>query len=301
MASTDDLYREILAGYQASANQFNAVSGGINAGYLKMIADNQNIGESDRTALRQQYAKAGGNIQQSLVSRGMGNTGVLTSAQRGLEYDKANATTALNDSVARRQQALMGQYLGYNAQYAAQAADIAQRQMGFQGSVLGQRYSSEVGLANQKALMEAETQQKLSYARQMAAMAPGGSSAASSDPAGSGQAAFTRDKDRSAAMAMQAKALDAAAAGSAGWRSYGNQMPNYSAPQSGGINQGGPQTIDYGVGWAEGDAYMPGVLSPYERGVSGGAEDYGLGALNSYLGGGTEDYGQFNGADYGTY
>jgi hypothetical protein len=148
-AANDATYKNILAGYQAQANAFNAASSATNNGYAQMINDNQRVGESDRLALSQQFERQSANAQQSAISRGMGNTNVLDSMQRGINSDMANATIGLNDSLYRRQTDLQNQQLAFQGQAAQAQAGIGMQSLGFQGESLGQRYGAEANYVSQ--------------------------------------------------------------------------------------------------------------------------------------------------------
>lgn len=106
-------YAPILQGYQ---QRYNDVLGSL-AGY----------GQSQTQALNRNYNQLGAQQQQSLMSRGLGGTTVLDSAQRGNENDRQRALIQLND-------ALTAQKLGYQANL---SGDYLQAQQGALGQQLG--------------------------------------------------------------------------------------------------------------------------------------------------------------------
>jgi hypothetical protein len=160
----DATYQDILKGYQQQQAVFNTHSQAIDQNYQGMIADNKNVGESDRVALRQQYDRNLANTQQSMASRGLGNTTLLDSARRGVNYDYENSNIALNDSLYRRQTDLQNQRLGYAAQAQQGLANLQGAQLGYQGDALSQRYNAEANFVSQYDL--AAQGAKLGYANQ---------------------------------------------------------------------------------------------------------------------------------------
>jgi len=152
--ANDKAYQDILAGYKAQQAQLTDYSSKINNNYSQMIADNRNVGESDRFNLQRQYEMADAAMQQSLVSRGLGNTTVLDSAKRGNMYDYQNSLVGLNDSLYRRQTDLQNQQLGFQQQAAAGIANIGMAGLGYQGDALAQRYGAEANYVSQAGLQE---------------------------------------------------------------------------------------------------------------------------------------------------
>lgn len=92
-------YENILQGYQ-----------GLNTSVLGNL---QNAGLGQAQAIENQYAMEGGKQAQGLISRGLGNTTVANSVQRGLAYSKSQA---LNELMARMAQL----YAGYQSQLGGQ-------------------------------------------------------------------------------------------------------------------------------------------------------------------------------------
>lgn len=159
-------YQQILAGYKAQQGEYETRTNNISAGYSQMLADNQNVGQADRVALQQQYARNAAMAQQSAVSRGLGNTSVLDSAQRGVNYDYQNSLIGLNDSLYRRQTDIQGQQLGYLGQVASQAAALKNDQLGWQANALGQQYGAEANYLSQYSLADQQTGNQLRLGQQ---------------------------------------------------------------------------------------------------------------------------------------
>lgn len=147
--ANDQTYQSILAGYKAQQQNFGQQAGAINSGYNQMISDNQGYGASQKLALQQQYDRNTANTQQSMISRGLGNTGVLDSAQRGNNYDFANSQLTLQDQLLQRQQGLQQSQLGYQAQAQQQGAALQGQALDYQGQALGQRYGAEANYVSQ--------------------------------------------------------------------------------------------------------------------------------------------------------
>ncbi len=168
--ANDATYKSILAGYQNQANYFNGQASAINNGYAQMLLDNKQVGESDRIALAQQYERQGAQSQQSMISRGLGNTNVLDSAQRGINYDQSLAQINLNDSLYRRQSDIQGQQLAHQSQAAQFQAGLGMQALGYQGDALAQRYNSEANYVTQHDIGEQQSKMGLNNQLQLGAV-----------------------------------------------------------------------------------------------------------------------------------
>ena len=136
-------YNEILQGYQKQQAVFNQQSGQIAQSYQDMLNTYMGQGESQRVALGQQYARQAADTQQSMISRGLGNTTLLDTAQRGVGYDYANSQIALNDTLARGANEIQMAGLGYLQNAQQGYAGLVGNQLGFQGQAFGQKYGAE--------------------------------------------------------------------------------------------------------------------------------------------------------------
>lgn len=106
-------YNNILSGFQQTAAQNQAAQQGVQAGYGQLSNDVlggiQNMDASQRQAINDQYAQQRGRTSQQLINRGLGNSTVQQSVDRGLVLDREKANVALT-----------GQTQGINAQYRSQ-------------------------------------------------------------------------------------------------------------------------------------------------------------------------------------
>ncbi len=136
-------YNQILSGYQQTAASQQQAQQGIQAGYnnltTSVLGKIQGIDASQRQALQDQYAQQRGETSQQLINRGLGNSTVQQSVDRGLLYnlDKGNialtnATQGLN---AQYQSQLGSQALGYASQAQQQNTALAQNQLAWMNSV----------------------------------------------------------------------------------------------------------------------------------------------------------------------
>lgn len=158
-------YGNILKGYQDSLQQLQDSQNAITQGYggltQQVMGNLNNIEASQKQAILDQYAQAGGHATQSLTSRGLGNTTVADSVRRGLEYDRAKAETGLANQMAGLragyQQNLGMADLAYRNQAAMQNAGLAQAQLQWMNSV-NAGYPN-AGLYGQLASQFGQTQQ----------------------------------------------------------------------------------------------------------------------------------------------
>lgn len=128
-------YNQILGGYQQQLSAFNQGTTGINAGYAGMAHAAQGLGQTQQMDIQNNYARQGANNQQSLMARGLGNSSVLDSAQRGNAYDQQMAQLHAQDQTLQNVQGIQGQALGYQQQAQAQAAGLHGQQLNYMGSM----------------------------------------------------------------------------------------------------------------------------------------------------------------------
>lgn len=137
------MYGDIMAGYQqTSANQVNAqnaLAGGYTSLYNNVLGGIQGIGASQQQAIQDTYAQQRGSADQSLISRGLGNTTVRDSVQRGLTLDEGKANIALANQIAALNAGYQSNLglagLNYGNQAAAQNTGQANSQLGFMNSI----------------------------------------------------------------------------------------------------------------------------------------------------------------------
>lgn len=125
------------------------------------------VDASQRQAIQDQYVAAQGQAGQSLASRGLGNTTVTDSVQRGLLYDKQKSDIALSNQMAQLRAGYQSQLGLAGLGFATQANQMNTAQ---QNALAGQRaaYGSQLGMANlgyaQQASQQALAQQNLEAA-----------------------------------------------------------------------------------------------------------------------------------------
>ncbi len=127
MGAAQTQYADVLNGYNSVMNQMAPVQASIAAGYGGLSNDVQGIikgiGASQSQNIQDVYAQQSGAASQGLINRGLGNTTVANSVQRGLTLDQQKAQVALSNQLA----ALSAGYkanigmagLGYRGQAAA--------------------------------------------------------------------------------------------------------------------------------------------------------------------------------------
>lgn len=138
----NSLMRQASSGYAQTINTLRADSQRITQGYNQLsnsvLGELTNLGRSAAQDIADQYTALSGNAAQSLTSRGLGNTTISDSINRGLAYDKAKADVNLMETVGRTRADYMTQIglsgLGYQGSAAAQ---IAQLGAGRAGTIAG--------------------------------------------------------------------------------------------------------------------------------------------------------------------
>lgn len=131
-AQSTNAYNEAMQGYGNQQAAYQQGTAGILGGFNSMITRQQGIGDAQRTSLNQQYDRQGAQQQQSMVSRGMGNSTVLDSAERGVNYDRANSQIGLQDSLNQRVNDINTNKLNYQASAQQGLAGLQGQQIGFQ-------------------------------------------------------------------------------------------------------------------------------------------------------------------------
>lgn len=168
--------------YQSSYNaalDFNKGLGTtINTGYNRameqQLAAQQEImsgldgyGESSRRDIAGANTKQQGDMMQSMISRGLGNTTVMDSGKRGLNDDLARQNLQLDDQLAAMRANLRSQFSQQNTM-------LAQNQLGWLNSMTGQypnaglygQLAAQFGAQRQSAANQAALQDALGRGRQ---------------------------------------------------------------------------------------------------------------------------------------
>lgn len=120
-------YNNVLSGYQQLGQQQQAAQHQVSVGYDNLqsgvLGSIQGIDRSQRQAIADQYAKNIGQQSQQLISRGLGNSTVQSSVERGLLFDKTKSDIALTNAT----QGLNAQYMNQTGMAALQYQDQANR------------------------------------------------------------------------------------------------------------------------------------------------------------------------------
>ncbi len=253
----------------------------------------QGVDASQRQAIQDQYVAAQGQAGQSLASRGLGNTTVTDSVQRGLLYDKTKSDVNLSNQMAQLRAGYQSQLGLAGLGFATQANQMNTAQ---QNAIAGQRasYGSQLGQANlnyaQQASQQALAQQNLeaatraSYADQIGRQGLGYA----------GQAVANNASQRNAISAFGNQALAAntnLAQNQLGWmNSVSSPYPNaamYAQLQNqAGSNQQGAlfarqQAMAQAQQQAQAQRAMQQRQSPYQ-GSYGAEQSYGGGGGGGY-------------------
>lgn len=137
LAMNQSNYNNILRGYQQALAQHNAAQQAIDAGYNSMynevIGQIQGITQTREREIGEAATRQASQEQQSLIDRGLGNTTVQQSVNRGIESDKQKSITNVRNEFAGLQASYQNQIR--QAQLAAQGRG-AQELLGIQRSQL---------------------------------------------------------------------------------------------------------------------------------------------------------------------
>lgn len=166
-----DAYNNTLKGYQDALAKQQAAQQGVIGGYNKLsedtFSDLRNADAAQKQAIVDKYTSLSGQMQMGAINKGLGNTTVLNSLQRGLTSDQDKAQVELASRFAglkadyRSRIGLAGLgyegdalksnlgFLGQGLEYAGKGAiDIA----GI--GINAERYKNEYDLARQKMAMD---------------------------------------------------------------------------------------------------------------------------------------------------
>ena len=103
----------ILAGYDQNLANNRGISD-------RMIAENEGYGDSMRRQLYNDYKARGDASRQSAIRRGLGNTTITNSLQRGIDNQYDLASMQLGDQLTQRKIGLLGEGIGRENQGSAQ-------------------------------------------------------------------------------------------------------------------------------------------------------------------------------------
>lgn len=111
LAMNQGNYNNILAGYQQAIAQYSTAQQAIQAGYSNLynqvLNQVKDIGAARRNEIGSSYEKALASGSQTLIDRGLGNSTIQMSLQRGVESDRQRALTQLSDDQAK----MLGDYM----------------------------------------------------------------------------------------------------------------------------------------------------------------------------------------------
>lgn len=101
------------------------------AGYKQLygdaMGDVEGLGQTERMDLEERYRQAQGQSTQNLASRGLGNSTIRSQQERGIDFDRARAGIALQDTLARERLDVRGRF-GMAEQQAAERRDAQNRE-----------------------------------------------------------------------------------------------------------------------------------------------------------------------------
>jgi hypothetical protein len=166
LAMNQQNYQNTLAGFQTTLDQNSNARAGIGTGYDQLLSSVlggiSNIGQSRQNDINAAYTQQSGALAQQLVNRGLGNSTVQGSMQRGVAYDQARASTDLANQIAQTTagfQSQLGQAgLGYRERMIQQNDADAMAQLNWMNSVnaaypdagMYSQLAQQFGAANQQ-------------------------------------------------------------------------------------------------------------------------------------------------------
>lgn len=173
LAQNESMYTNIMAGYQKSLASQTTAQQAIQAGYSDLynnvLGQVKNMYAGQSEGIDRASAQAGAKDSQQLIDRGLGNTTVQSSVNRGVESDRQYQQTLLTGQEAGTQAQYMSQ-LGMaglqSQQHGVDAATGLQgRQLDFMNSMKagypdGGMYA---GLAQQAAMNQANRRNPMTF------------------------------------------------------------------------------------------------------------------------------------------
>lgn len=178
-------YDKIIASYGDAAKNLNTNQQQILAGYgaLFPAIDKtiEGVDASQRQSIKDAYVQQSGAADQNLVTRGLGNSTVRNSVQRGLTLDKQKADIALSNQMAQLRAGYQSQAelarLGYLNSAQQQNLGLLGQQLGFQGNYLNAQNQLGLGysqLQNQRDIAQLNASTNLQQALISASRSGGG-------------------------------------------------------------------------------------------------------------------------------
>lgn len=158
-------YQNVMGGYQSlldnHAQQSQAIAGNYGQLSADVLGGIKGIDASQRQAIQDAYVQQQGAASQNLQSRGLANSTVVDSTNRGLMFDKQKADVALSNATAgltagyQSQLGLAG--LGYQGQALQQQTQLGQGQVnamervnvGYPNAGAYQQVAQQIGAAQQ--------------------------------------------------------------------------------------------------------------------------------------------------------
>jgi hypothetical protein len=145
LQQSQQIYSQVLGGYQAALGQQQAAQQNVMSGYNSLqssvLGNLAGQGAARSQDIAAAYTQQAGSAMQSLISRGLGNTTVQSAVGRGLTFDEQRAQNALAEQV-RAQQAQYQTQLGlaglsYQGQAIGQNSALMQNQLGYMAGYQG--------------------------------------------------------------------------------------------------------------------------------------------------------------------
>lgn len=182
------LYQNILGGYQDTLSSQTTAQDAIQRGYSDLynnvLGQINQVGGARQQAINDQYAANSGQATQGLISRGLGNSTVTQSVQRGIEADRQKANLALSDDLAQMRAGYMSQLgqagLQFGERAYGQNTALNQNQLNWMNSVSAPypEAGQYAALAQQYGAYDQANQDRAQAAGQFAALqraaTPGG-------------------------------------------------------------------------------------------------------------------------------
>jgi hypothetical protein len=124
LAMNKQMYENIMSGYTAAHKQ-------LRRGQRRSMRQVNKLGRAERGDIRESYNQQLGTAAQSLINRGLGNTTVQQSVNRGIEADRSKANIRLTGELAR----IRGDY---QDRYNQQRLGLNQAKLNFMNSMTAQ-------------------------------------------------------------------------------------------------------------------------------------------------------------------
>lgn len=171
-------YGNILTGYQQAMSRQNAGQQGI----MDTISG---VGQAGQQDILDRYAASSGSAAQGLIDRGLGNTTVQNSVQRGIDYDREKSQVQLADAMAQLRAGYQNRAVEQNTGLAGQQLNwmnsitSSYPNAGMYGQLAGQFGAAQQGdadralaaqqMAAQQALARSQSEQQGQFGMQTAA------------------------------------------------------------------------------------------------------------------------------------